>query len=82
MANINIGIAHILVVDVKIQKLEKYNEKVTQAFGACRAEQKKKYLKYLVQEVPTQIMSLDGLANVTSEMAKKTFEMFCDIIPE
>lgn len=39
-------------------------------------------MKYLVQEVPRQIITLDGLANVTLEMAKKAFEMSCSMRSE
>ena len=82
MAYINTGIALIPTASVTIQQLEEYSEKLARAFEACLAEQNKKWVKYLVQEVPKRIMTLDSLANMTSEMAKEAFEISYDIKPE
>lgn len=35
-----------------------------------------------MQEVSKQIMTLDGLADVTSEMAEEAFKIFCGMRPE
>lgn len=82
VAHINTGIAHIPAAGVTIQQLEEYSEKLARDFGACRAERNEKWVKYLVREVPKRIMTLDGLANVTSEMAEEAFEMSCGMRPE
>ena len=38
--------------------------------------------KYLVRELPKRIMTLDGLTDVTTEMAEQAFEMSCGMKPE
>ena len=53
-----------------------------QAFGVFRAERNEKWAKYLVREVPKRIMTLDGLTDVTTEMAEQAFEMSCGMKPE
>ena len=82
VAHINTGIALIPTAGVTIQQLEEHSEKLARAFGACRAERNEKWVKYLVREVPRRIMTLDGLADVTSEMAEEAFEMSCGMRPE
>ncbi len=53
-----------------------------QAFGVCRAERNEKWAKYLVREVLKRIMTMDGLTDVTTEMAEQAFEMSCGMKPE
>ncbi len=64
MAHINTGIAFIPTNGVTIQQLEEHSEKLARAFGVFRAERNKKWVKYLVREVPRRIMTLDSLADV------------------
>lgn len=75
-------IAFILVSGFIIQQLKEYSEKLAQALMAFQAERNKKWVKYLVQEVPRQIIKLHGLADVTLKMAEEAFEIFCSIKPE
>lgn len=82
VAHINSGLALIPSPGTKLEQLEENADRLAQSFGACRAERNEKWAKYLVREVPKRIMTLDGLTNVTTEMAEQAFEMSCGMKPE
>ncbi len=82
VAHINTGIALIPTARVTIQQLAGYSEKLDRAFEEYQGEQNEKWVKYLMREVPRRIMTLDGLADVTSEIAEEAFGMSCGIRPE
>lgn len=70
IAHINSGLALILSLKTSLEQLKKYKNWLAQAFKACRVEQKEKYAKYLVKEMPRRIMTLDELKDMTIKMAK------------
>ena len=82
VAHINTGLALIPATGTSIKQLEKYSDKLTRAFGACRAERNGRWVKYLVREVPRHIKTLDDLTDVSVEIAEQAFEMSCNMRPE
>lgn len=82
VAHINTGLALIPATGTSIQQLEEHSDKLARAFGACRAERNERWVKYLVREVPSRIRTLDGLTDVSVEMAEQAFEMSCSMRPE
>lgn len=78
---INSGLALILSPGTKLEQLEENAHRLAQAFGACQVEKNKKWAKYLVQKVPKRIRTLDGLTDVTIEIAKQAFKMSCGMKP-
>lgn len=82
VAHINSGLALIPSPGTSLEQLEENADRLAQAFGACRAERNEKWAKYLVREVPKRIMTLDGLRDVTIDMAEQAFEMSCGMKPE
>lgn len=82
VAHLNSGLALIPSPGTSLEQLEKYVDRLARAFGACQVEQNEKWAKYLVKEVHRRIMTLDGLKDVTFEIAEQAFEMSCSIKPE
>lgn len=77
VAHVNSGLALIPALGTDLEQLEENASRLAQAFGACRAKRNEKWAIYLVQEVPKRIMTLDGLTDVTTEMAEQAFKMSC-----
>lgn len=82
VAHINSGIALIPVPGTTIAQLKEHKETLARIFGACCAERKKKWAKYLVRGVPRCIQTLETLEDVTPEIAAEAFEQSCNMRPE
>lgn len=82
VAHINSGLALIPSLGTSLKQLEENADRLAQTFGACRAERNEKWAKYLVREVSRKIMTLDGIKDVTTEMAEQAFQMSCGMKPE
>ncbi len=82
VANINSGFALIPSPGTNLEQLEENTDRLTQAFRASRAEGNEKWAKYLVRELLKRIMTLEGLTDLTTEMAEQAFEISCGMKPE
>lgn len=69
VAHINSGLALIPSLRTSLEQLEENADRFAQNFGACRAERNEKWAKYLGRELPRRIMTLDGIKDVTTEIA-------------
>ena len=77
VAHRNSGLALIPAAGTDLEQLEDNANGLALVFGACRAERNEKWVKYLVRDVPKRIMTLEGLKDVTTDMAEQAFEMSC-----
>lgn len=82
VAHINLGLAWISAPETSLEQLEENADRLAQVSEACQVEKNEKWAKYLIREVPKRIMTLDGLRDVTIDMAEQAFEMCCDMKPE
>ena len=55
-------------------QLEEHCEKLAIAFGTCQIKRNEKWTKYLVQNVPRRICTIESLEEVTAEIAAEAFE--------
>lgn len=61
---------------------EKHYKKLALAFGTCQIERNKKWAKYLVQNVPRRICTIESLEEVIAEIVAEAFKQLCNVRPE